>query len=197
MFVPFDERLTGIIQKDTSLQSDMTENTNTINIAIFDFDSTMCYSPMPEPGKQMWAEHHGKDYPTTGWWGRLESMDEDVFDIQTNPEVHAEWDKYYELEYDTYILTSRQPKFTDIIKSILIKNSVDVVDVLTQRGKATKGERILEMITHYNRLGIHVEHVIFFDDRQKEHDTVILVQEEIEKLGTRLELIKVQSDAQD
>lgn len=173
----------------------MTENI--INLAFFDFDGCLANTPMPNPGKQLWAEYHQKNYPYEGWWGRVESMDPDVFTIKTKPEVHTAWKKYYDLGYDTYVLTSRQPKFAPFIKSILIDNNVDMCDVMTMKGKITKGERIVEMVKQYQKLGYIVKHVVFYDDRMKEILTVEAVKDDLHVLGVKIDIVKIQSDATD
>lgn len=168
-----------------------------INLAYFDFDGTLVNSPLPEPGKQIWSEYYNKPYPHIGWWGRVESMDPDVFTIKTRPQIHEEWKKYYNLGYKTFILTSRQPKFEPFIKDILDNNNVIMDDIFTVKGNKTKGERILEQAKQYIEQGYIVKNIVFFDDRMKEIAAVSAIVEDLSVLGIKIEIVKVESDATD
>ena len=50
----------------------------------FDFDDTLCHTPLPEDGKQIWFEKTGTEWPYNGWWSKPESLDLEVFDIPVN-----------------------------------------------------------------------------------------------------------------
>lgn len=167
-------------------------------LAYWDFDGTLANTPLPEPGKDLWSAYYNTPYPHAGWWGRLESMDLNVFDIKTKPEVHKMYD---ELNVGhnvlNFILTSRQPKFTPVIAQILENNNIVVEDVFTQLGNKTKGERILHHVKQCITHKYNITDVYFYDDRNKEIVTVEAVRSELEELGVRLHITKIESDAQD
>lgn len=169
----------------------------TINLGYWDFDGCMCNTPLPETGKVIWSEFNNTPYPHIGWWGRIESMDPTIFTIKTKQEQYNSWKKYYDLGYITKILTSRQPKFTNIISDILKKNNVIMNDIFTAKGNITKGERILEDVKQYISQGYIVNNVVFYDDRMKEIVTVEAIVEDLHILGVTIEINKVQSDALD
>lgn len=172
-------------------------NTKEIKLSFFDFDGCMANTPLPDTGKDIWAKHHNKPYPHQGWWGRIESMCLDAFNIETHAHVHSEWKRLHDAGYISKIHTSRRPLFKDSIQKILDKNGVEVTDILTVMGNITKGERIVSEIEEWQKQGYKVTHVVFYDDRQKEIVTVEAVRPQIENLGIELTVVKVQSDAMD
>jgi hypothetical protein len=168
-----------------------------IQLAFFDMDGCLMDTPHPEVGKKQWAEHYGKEYPAQGWWGRLESMDLDVFNIKPKNEVLNYYKELYSKNVICRILTSRLPKFEPLIKSLLIDNDIDMEEILTMKPPYTKGERIVHTVAKYTLQGYIVTDIYFFDDRNKEIVTVEAVRSQIEKLGIRLHITKIQSDAND
>lgn len=170
---------------------------NILNLAFFDMDGCLFDTPHPDQGKQKWAEHHQKDYPYQGWWGRVESMDPDVFTIKPREHVLDMWKCLHDSGFENRVLTSRQPKFQPIITSLLIDNNIDMEEVLTAKGSFTKGERILQVVEDAIYQGFLVKEVQFFDDRMKEIVTVEAVREQLESLGIKLIITKIQSDAND
>jgi hypothetical protein len=68
-----------------------TENDNITRIAIFDFDGTLVNSPLPEEGMAEYEEKTGEKWPYKGWWGRKESLDMEIFDIQPIRSVLADY----------------------------------------------------------------------------------------------------------
>lgn len=168
-----------------------------LKVIFWDFDGTMVDSPLPDPGKQMWGKHHGKPYPHVGWWGRVESLDCDVFDVQARGHVLDEYKKHSGPGCRNYILTSRQPKFESIIQKILDKNGIHMDGIMTAKGSFTKGDRIVQAIKEFAAQDYQVTEVHFYDDRLKEINAVEAVRAEIEGLGVELTVHKIESDAQD
>ena len=56
-------------------------------IEIYDFDGTLVDTQLPDTGKPIWKEKTGEDWPYKGWWGRVESLDMDVFEQKPVPSV--------------------------------------------------------------------------------------------------------------
>ena len=168
-----------------------------LNLAFFDMDGCLFDTPHPDPGKQLWAQFYQKDYPYQGWWGRVESMDANVFTIKPRPHVLDMWKCLYDSGFETRVLTSRQPKFEPIIQTLLIDNGIDMEEVLTAKGSLTKGERILQVVKDAIAQGFDVKEVQFFDDRMKEIVTVQAVMDDLHLLGVKTIITKIESDAND
>lgn len=66
---------------------------NIDRIVVFDFDSTLVNSPLPEEGKTIYKEKTGEDWPYMGWWGKPESLDMNIFDIAPLPSVQSAYTK--------------------------------------------------------------------------------------------------------
>ena len=94
-------------------------------ISIFDFDGTLVDSPKPEDGIPIWEEVNGYEYPFKTWWDRVESLDQEVFDIDTIESTIDDYNEEYGNE-DTLVimLTGRIPKLKNTIKNILDKNNI-------------------------------------------------------------------------
>jgi hypothetical protein len=64
----------------------------------FDFDDTLCLTPIDVDGKSIWKERTGTEWPYNGWWSKPESLwlkdpetGNKIFDIPVNEWVY----KYY------------------------------------------------------------------------------------------------------
>jgi hypothetical protein len=55
----------------------------------WDFDGSLIDSPLPDYGKEQYERIKGIKYPHIGWWGRVESLDLNIFDIQANPRLKS------------------------------------------------------------------------------------------------------------
>lgn len=136
-------------------------------IAVYDFDGTLCDSPLPEEGKIIWKKVTGEEYPHQGWWGRLESLSTDVFDINLFPNVVSSLNNDM-LSNDTYtiILTSRIERIKPAIEKILNDNNVKVDNIFLKRSGDEKDARLENII---KSLGLDsLESVDIYDDREKE-----------------------------
>jgi len=165
-------------------------------IVFFDFDGCLGDTPLPEYGKPIWSNYHGKEWPFQGWWGRVESMCPEAFDIKLIDEQHQKLITYKEEGYLVFILTSRLLRFENIISDILLKHNIEIDGILTKTNH-TKGERILQTVKDFKSKGHDISHTVFYDDRQKEIVTVEAVKDDLLSLGTTIDIIKVQSDALD
>jgi hypothetical protein len=119
-------------------------------LSIFDFDGTLVRSPMPDVGRLMYEQKTGVKYPHRGWWGRVESLDTTMFDIETIPEVI----KDYKLEIAdpanfVVLMTGRQPQFTEIVKTIIESKELKFDDYYFNTGGETcsvKKFQIMEIL---------------------------------------------------
>tara|TARA_R110000868_G_scaffold401649_2_gene677272 strand:- start:7969 stop:8553 length:585 start_codon:yes stop_codon:yes gene_type:complete len=72
------------------LRQRLSEEVNKITrLEVFDFDGTLISTPLPENGISIWEKAYGKEWPHTGWWSRLESLDQDIFEMRALPQVTA------------------------------------------------------------------------------------------------------------
>lgn len=144
-------------------------------VAFYDFDATIMDSPHPELGKKIYQQKKGVPYPHKGWWGRDESLDLDVFDIQPHCEVEAHFRKDAADPYThTVLLTNRISKNGDAVKKVLAKHGM-VFDIYSFKNDSReKGERVKDiMATKFP----DIKKIVFYDDDHKHiqnvHDNLI------------------------
>jgi hypothetical protein len=101
------------------------------HIAVFDFDNTTIDSPNPEIGKEIWKEKTGKDWEHKGWWGKIDSLSMEVFDLKPIGET---LDGYNRVKNDPSVykvlLTGRIGKFENQVKKILNSHGIKFDDYL-------------------------------------------------------------------
>lgn len=119
-------------------------------LCCYDFDGTLIDSPEPDPGKQIWKEKTGEEYPHDGWWGRKESLNTDVFEIKTFPSIVVKLQAdMADPDTSTIILTARMEKLRPELENILNLNNITVDQVIMRKGAADKGDVIMN-IQKYN-----------------------------------------------
>ena len=130
-------------------------------LAVFDFDGCLIDSPLKEEGIRIWSEKTGQKYPHIGWWGRKESLNTDIFEINPFPTVLAQLNKEKNTP-DTHviILTSRREKLRPQVTNILNMHGIVVDDIILKRGNEGKGDVILK-IEQYNQ---ELEEINVYDD---------------------------------
>lgn len=134
----------------------------TKRLAVFDFDGTLMNSPEPEQGKVQWSEKMGKPYPYSGWWGRPESLDLEVFQIKPFPSVLNQLKKELTTP-DTYvlILTSRMEKLRTEVQAVLDANSISADKLDMKRAEGNKGVKVLRYVQQFPDL----EEINVYEDR--------------------------------
>jgi hypothetical protein len=121
----------------------------------FDFDDTLCMTPNPLEGRQIWLDKFKFEFPAktkeqeienrkkrlTGWWGREESLDLDVFEIPKNEWVYK---KYLEAtsKDESYIIlaTGRLEKAFNMrvrVETILQKHNLSFDEIHLNWGMDT------------------------------------------------------------
>ena len=130
-------------------------------LAAFDFDGTLMDSPEKESGMQNWSEKKGEPYPHKGWWGRKESLDLDVFDIQPFPSILNQLKKELATP-NTYVivLTSRLERLRPEVQAVLDKNNIRVHKLDMKDGWEDKGQKILDYVKEFPQL----EEINVYDD---------------------------------
>lgn len=155
---------------------------------IFDWDGTLCQSPLPEFGKPMYEEIFGKPYPHRGWWGRQESLSKE-FSIELYEDMEEVAKTAIKDGDLVYVLTSRIKDFTNRIHEICVENNLNISkDKIYTFNTRPKGERIHSIVKNMD----NVSKVIFYDDRDKEIISANEWKEEIEKLGVEFEIIQLE-----
>jgi hypothetical protein len=131
-------------------------------LAVFDFDGTLIDSPEPENGKQFWQDKMGRPYPYSGWWGRPESLDLDVFEIKPFPSVLNQL-KREQSTPNTYvvILTSRMEKLRAEVQAVLDANEIVVDKLDMKRAEGDKGIKVLRYLSAFPTL----EEINVYEDR--------------------------------
>ena len=134
-------------------------------LAVFDGDGTLLDTPEPDEGKKQWSDTKGMKYPHIGWWSKPESLDLNVFDIGTFPEI----ERLLNTENNhpnTYVvlLTSRMEKLRPQFEDILDKNRIRVDKLDMQKDNRSKGQKILDYIKEFPEL----KQIDVYDDRDKE-----------------------------
>ena len=68
-----------------------TEMNKKTKLSIMDFDGTLINTPLPEEGKVTYKNKTGKDWPHVGWWSKAESLDMNIFNIKSIPDVVTDY----------------------------------------------------------------------------------------------------------
>lgn len=134
-------------------------------LCVYDFDSTMIDTPLPDVGKEIWKQKTGNEYPHVGWWGRKESLDMDIFEIKPfSPVLNQFNDDNNRNDTYTVVLTSRLEKLRPQIQSILEKYKIFPNQVLLKEDGKEKNERVEKLLEELPT----VTEVNIYDDREKE-----------------------------
>lgn len=135
---------------------------NIKSLCIMDFDGTLINSFSPEEGRPMWEKFYNKKLNFSGWWGRPESLDLNVFDIKPFSSVLKQL-KEEQAKSDSYIviLTSRMEKLRPQVEDVLKTNNI-VVDKLDMRkAEHDKGKKVLRYVEQFPEL----QEINVYEDR--------------------------------
>lgn len=131
---------------------------------IFDFDATLMDSPEPEEGKKMWKNKTGEEYPYEGWWGRPESLNNDILNIKPFKSILGKLnDSMNNINTHTIILTNRISKLKPQLEKILKDNNISVDELITKENGKKKGDVILDYINKHTDL----KEINVYDDMEK------------------------------
>jgi hypothetical protein len=162
----------------------------------FDFDDTMCHTPKPEEGKIIWKEKTGTEWPYGGWWGRAESINPEVFDIQVNPWVYK---KYLEAvsDPDNYVILAtgrlrKVPNMLNHVETILNKHNISFDEIHLNWGGDTYNFKTKLFEQKIEELGVHEfvmyddrsEHLVRFEEWAEEHHIDVTVVDVVNKKET-------------
>ena len=115
-------------------------------LSIFDFDSTLISTPLPDMGRITYNKKTGNVWPHNGWWGRHESLDMDIFDMETVEDVEKDYNRE-KAKPDTIMvmLTGRLVKLGDYVKKILDSKGFEFDEYCYNTGGATEISKIKTM----------------------------------------------------
>jgi hypothetical protein len=139
-------------------------------VAIFDFDSTMVNSPIQtKENEQKWADYYNKEkWPFLSWWTRPQSLDMDVFDITTNPEVVRDYmEESKNPKTLKVLLTGRVIELEPQVRKILDKKGFTFDMYLFKEGGLTENSKMRHMADIIDKYP-SIKEMEMWDDR-KEH----------------------------
>lgn len=158
-------------------------------IAIFDFDATLFDTPLPtKENREILRLFKGYDKP--GWWGRAESMDTDVFEINPNPWIKERYLFHKSKEHTLFLLTGRIQKLKDTVEKLTDTHGFDFDDKYFADGRKTiifKEDIIRKLVKEHNP-----SEVYFYDDRTEHIPTFRKIGDNIEdELNIKFRLFHV------
>jgi tRNA nucleotidyltransferase/poly(A) polymerase len=135
-------------------------------LVIFDMDSTLINSPMPEFGREEYKQKTGGDFPSEkAWWSVPESLDTNVFEITAIAPVFNQMrDEQRRSDTMVVVMTNRLDTLEREVKRVLRLNRINP-DALNMAAYAqqNKGERILQILKE----NPSIRYVAFYDDQEK------------------------------
>lgn len=159
-------------------------------LIVFDFDGTLLHTPTEEAGKKIWKEKTGYEFPHTGWWGKAESLDTNIFYIPVNEWVYR---KYLEAIADdeAYVIlaTGRLEKVQNMRKNvefILNDNNLSFDEVHLNTGGDTFRFKCKLFEKLIDELG--VEDIIMYDDR---HEHLVKFEEWAQKQKVDVTIVDI------
>jgi small nuclear ribonucleoprotein (snRNP)-like protein len=161
-------------------------------LCTYDFDMTLINTYSPEIGKPMWEKYYDEKFKYSGWWGRPESLDTNVFDIKPYPEILEKLISDNNAK-DTHviILTSRQEKLRSQLENVLKLNNIHVDEIVMKKGNADKGDIIMKYVNNNPDL----EYIISYDDfaggLQDKIDEYTKIKPELDNRGIQFNIVTV------
>lgn len=157
-------------------------------LVIFDMDSTLINSPMPEFGREEWKQKTGGDFPSEkAWWSVPESLDTNVFEITAIAPVFNQMrDEQRRPDTMVVVMTNRLDTLEREVKRVLRLNRINP-DALNMAAYAqqNKGERILQILKE----NPSIRYVAFYDDQEK---NIMDVRNALRKKGITYDLYNCQ-----
>jgi len=143
-----------------------------------DFDGSLINSFGPEEGKLMWEKYYNKIFQFSGWWGRPESLDLDVFDIKPFPSVFNQLKREQSIP-GTYvvILTSRIEELRPQVQAVLDANEIVVDKLDMKKIETTKGNKVLGYVEQMPDL----QEICVYEDRDTDIQSYKTIKNQIPK----------------
>jgi hypothetical protein len=157
-------------------------------ISIFDFDSTLYDTPLPTNDNRELLRVF-KGYDKSGWWGKSESLDLDLFDIKVIPWVKERYEYHTKENHIKVLMTGRILKLKESVLNVINQDNLNFNEYLLCDGRKTldfKSSKIMELIEKYNPSEIY-----FYDDRTEHIPTFRKLGDKIEDSGIKFRLFHV------
>ena len=139
---------------------------NITKISIFDFDGTLMRTPHPDEGKIEWENFYNKKYPHIGWWGKPESLDDAVFNIEPVENTINDYKKEMENPNTLVImLTGRLPHQHDQIMELLKFHKIIFTEYHYKESGDTLNSKLNSIINLLNRFP-QVNYMEMWEDRE-------------------------------
>lgn len=139
-------------------------------LSIFDFDGTLIDTPLPDKGRIEYQEKTGQPWPYEGWWGRHESLDMQVFDMQpVESVIEAYEQEIINPETIVVMLTGRMVKLSQHVETILHTKGFKFDEYHYNRGGTTFEAKISTLEKLLNKYP-DVTTISMWDDRQEHID---------------------------
>lgn len=139
-------------------------------LIIFDMDGTLLDTPDKEMGSKMWLEKTGNAWPFSGWWGRKESLDDSIFDIQTIKPTNLSY-KFHKNSKNHFLvlMTGRHVGLKKDVNYLLKKHNLTFDLVMLNDGKGLTGtndtidvkKRQIKILLDDN----YFDEIIIYEDR--------------------------------
>ena len=151
------------------LRKTLLEEVNGITrLECFDFDGTLIATPLSDVGIPIWEKVYKKKFPYNGWWGQVESLDTDIFEMNVIPQVGTAYQKA-KARPDTMVVmaTGRQnvPELTSAVKGILDSKGMTFDEYRFNTGGDT-GDIKRYQLNVILGANLNITEVILYDDRE-------------------------------
>lgn len=157
-------------------------------LVVFDMDSTLVSSPMPDFGREEWKEKTGEEFPSKrAWWSMPQSLDTDVFDIKAIAPVFNQMrDEQRRSDTMVVVMTNRLDTLEKEVRRVMKLNRINPDQLsMAEYAMQNKGERILQILQD----NPSIRYVAFYDDQEK---NIMDVRTALKKRGITYDLYNCQ-----
>ena len=139
---------------------DNEENTDIKVLNVYDFDRTLFFTHGAEEGKAKYELAFGVQYPHKGWFGREESLSDEL-EIEANKQIRTIYD-VLKAEDDSLsiVISNRTFQLKDRLEQFLSDRGYNFDAIILKSGKVSKSERLQEFWENYPS----VDKINVFDD---------------------------------
>jgi hypothetical protein len=134
-------------------------------ILLFDFDGTLCLTPLPDTGKIEYEKKTGNKWSHNGWWSKPDSLDMDIFEM---PLLEETIDVYNQHKEDSetlmVMMTGRIRKLSKHVEAILEHHNLIFDRYIYNNGGSTDESKLKSMDELLDEFK-DVEAVFQLDDR--------------------------------
>jgi FMN phosphatase YigB (HAD superfamily) len=137
-----------------------------MKLYIFDFDGTLFHTPTDDIGKDIWFDKTGREWHHIGWWSKVETLDDNIFDIPLNRDVYNEYLKIDRKDSKVFLATGRLnkvPGMMDSVKNLCHREGLEFDGLYLSNGDTFKFKSNLfeKLIEKYNP-----DILTMYDDRE-------------------------------